>query len=338
MSRELGFGIANAEGLNRTLWEPLSSCPLCGHRIFRNIVMAYDRHYGNPGKYPVVECESCSLWFMNPMPTIEFLARAYPSNYYSYSAQAPSQRNSEPIIKKLKKLTRKVIGYTSGWTGDPKFDQPGSILDVGCGSGAFLLQMREKGWDVHGAELSLEAAKRGRELGLDIFGGTVEAACYPNNSFDYVRSNHSFEHIHNPREVLREIRRIIRPNGLLFIGVPNVKSLMSKLYGTYWWYLGAPVHTFGYSPATLAELLAQEGFRVIRVNYNSTFAGVFGSLQIVLNRENGESSESGWVYNNPGMRLLGHWIARIADFVRVGDCIEVIAEPQSYMQRGVSAE
>jgi SAM-dependent methyltransferase len=260
------------------------------------------------------------------MPTIDYLSNAYPTDYYSYTAQ-PSNRTKRPRYKKLKRLIRRLIGFTSGWTGDPYFRQPGRMLDIGCGTGTFLLQMRDKGWNVHGVELSLDAAERGRQQGLDIFGGTIEAAGYPDSTFDYVRSNHSFEHIHNPREVLREIRRIMKPKGLLFIGVPNVNGLMSRLYGTYWWYLGAPVHTFGYSPATLKELLVQEGFLVKKVNYNSTFGGVFGSLQIVLNRNNGKSSEEGWAYNNPAMRLLGHWIAKSIDFFRAGDCIEVIAEP-----------
>ena len=326
MKEDLNPQGAVLERQDARLWQIQSECMLCGHRVFRNVVVAPDRHYGNPGTFPIVECESCQLWFLNPMPTIEFLSGAYPSNYYSYAAQ-PANRKYRPIVKKIKRLIRRLIGYTSGWSGDPKFPQPGRILDVGCGSGTFLMQMRELGWDAHGVELSSEASEHGRQEGLEIFGGTLESANYPNQWFDYVRSNHSFEHIHNPREVLREIHRIIKPDGRLFIGVPNVNGLMSRLYGTFWWHLGAPVHTFGYSPITLSKLLAQEGFQVTRVQFNSTFAGIFGSLQIILNRKNGRASEDGWVVNNPGLRLLGHWMARCMDLFHAGDCIEIIAEP-----------
>jgi SAM-dependent methyltransferase len=313
-------------------WERRQSCPLCGHVVFRRVVDARDRHYGNPGTFPVVECELCGLWFLNPMPTIKYLEGAYPADYYSYSTPDADHRNSG--LKKLKNSIRKVIGFTSGWTGDPKMKSPGRVLDVGCGAGDFLLQMRDKGWEVHGVELSADAAQRGREKGLDIFGGTIETARYPEGAFDYVRSNHSFEHIHNPREVLHEIHRIIKPSGLLFIGVPNVSGLMSRVFGTYWWYLGAPVHTFGYNPGTLTKLLAQEGFRVTRVQYNSTHAGIFGSLQIFLNRNNGRSSEQGWVSKNFILQLIGHWVARCTDILHAGDCIELIAEPVYSSQVG----
>jgi SAM-dependent methyltransferase len=164
-------------------------------------------------------------------------------------------------------------------------------------------------------------------VGLDIFAGTIDAANYPSATFDYVRSNHSFEHIHNPREVLLEIRRILKSTGLLFIGVPNVKGWMARFYGSYWWYLGAPVHPFGYSPATLGQLLAESGFDVKRVNYNSNSAGIFGSLQIYLNRNNGKVGEDGWIARSRFLRLIGRWTARILDSLKTGDCIEIIAHP-----------
>ncbi len=334
MSNSLSLEDARADLRNEHFWQSLSCCPLCGRSAFAALFAARDRHYGNAGVFPVVECESCKLWFLNPMPTMAYLSGAYPSDYYSYS---PPPLNDLAVmnIQRTKKLVRRLVGFQSGRTGDPKFLRPGKVLDVGCGAGAFLLELRDNHWDVHGVELSLQAAARGRAQGLDIFGGTIEQAQYPDSTFDYIRSNHSFEHIHNPREVLREMRRTIKPNGLIFIGVPNVKGLMSRLFGNYWWYLGAPVHTSGYSPETLQELLKQEGFRVVKVNYNSTFGGVFGSLQIFLNRDNGRSSDEGWVFQNRAMRLLGHWIARWTDFFRTGDCIEVIAEPLPDVRQNV---
>ncbi len=326
MSNESSFENTRANKLDPRFWQRLSACPLCGAGSFCVVAMAKDRHYQNLGSFAVVECELCKLWFLNPMPTLEYLSGAYPMDYYSYTTQPPNSA-SEPRMKPIKNLVRRLIGFRSGKTHDPSFLRPGNMLDIGCGAGTFLLEMRDRGWNVHGVELSVQAAERGRQQGLDIFGGTLESAHFPSSTFDYVRSNHSFEHIHNPREVLREVRRIIKPNGMLFIGVPNVRCLMSRLYGTYWWYLGAPVHPFGYIPATLERLLTEEGFRVKKVGYNSSCAGFSGSLQIFLNRKNGKTSEDGWIIRNRLIRLLAHWIARWVDFFHVGDCIEVIAQP-----------
>ncbi len=308
-----------------TLWKELECCPLCGHEVFHTIVLARDRHYGNPGLFPVAECDRCGLWFLNPLPTMAYLSNAYPEDYYSYQPMIASSRS--PLSKKLRSALRNVLFYHSLRTKDPKFKEPGTMLDIGCGSGMFLTEMRSRGWNVHGVELDSRAAELGRQAGIDIVAGTIDEAQYPSATFDYVRSNHSFEHIHNPRDVLREIRRVMKPTGLLFIGVPNVNGWMARLYGRYWWYLGAPVHPYGYSPTTLGRLLQEEGFKVERVSYNSNFAGIFGSFQLYLNRANGKLGEDGWITRNRLLMLVGYWAARVLDLLHQGDCIEIIARP-----------
>jgi SAM-dependent methyltransferase len=307
-------------------WKELQCCPLCGQRAFHPVIQARDRHYGNAGLFQIVGCVTCGLNFLNPMPTVAYLSRAYPTSYYAYQPAIP-ERGRSRILKSVERMLRAILYFRPDSTGDPQFETPGTMLDIGCGSGAFLAAMREKGWQVHGVELDSIAAERGRQEGLDIFAGTIDAAKYPSATFDYVRSNHSFEHIHNPREVLLEIHRIMKPTGFLFIGVPNVKGLMARFYGTYWWYLGAPVHPFGYTPTTLGRLLAETGFQVDRVNYNSNSAGIFGSLQIYVNRNNGKVGEDGWIARNRFLSVIGRWAALGIDFLRMGDCTEIIARP-----------
>jgi SAM-dependent methyltransferase len=317
---------STADFSDTTQWKQLRYCPLCGLDVFRTAVQAPDRHYGNPGLFQVVECVYCSLNFLNPMPTVAYLSTAYPADYYAYQPLIPRARKSQ-ILESAKRIVGSILYVRTARTNDPKFQRPGTMLDIGCGSGAFLGAMRKRGWQVHGVELDNLAARRGKQEGLDIFAGTLDAAKYPSATFDYVRSNHSFEHIHNPREILLEIRRIVKPTGVVFIGVPNVKGLMARFYGTYWWYLGAPVHPFGYSPATLKRLLDETGFEVDRVNYNSNSAGIFGSMQTYLNRNNGRVGEDGGIARSHFLRLIGGWGAFILDRLRMGDCIEVIAHP-----------
>jgi SAM-dependent methyltransferase len=310
---------------NRAFWGPVDLCPLCGGREFSEFLRAPDPHYGNPGTFPVARCADCGLNFLNPQPTAAYLATAYPEDYYAYHVKVPTTPR-ERLVKKTKRVLRTLLYFHVNVTADPLFAKPGTMLDLGCGSGWFLAEMRDKGWRVHGVEPGLDAARLGREIyALDIFAGTIEEANYPTFTFDYVRSNHSFEHLNNPRQVLSEIRRVLKPNGKLLIGVPNVEGLAARFFGRYWWYLGAPVHPFGYSPRTLTRLLKEEGFEVERVRFNSTYAGIFGSLQIYVNRKNGRRSEQGWIFRNPVLMLGGHWLACIADLFRCGDCIEVTA-------------
>jgi predicted SAM-dependent methyltransferase len=186
--------------------------------------------------------------------------------------------------------------------------------------------MRDRGWTVSGVEINPSAAALGRHSkGLDIFSGTLQQAEFPDNYFDYIRSNHSLEHISCPGGTLDEVHRILKPNGKLFIGVPNIDSLSARLFKQYWWHLCAPVHTFGYSIKTLSRLLAKHKFRVERISCNSDWFGILGSLQIWMNRENGKKSMDGKLANIYLVRLFCQWIANLADLAHQGDMIEVTA-------------
>jgi SAM-dependent methyltransferase len=295
----------------------LRQCPLCQGEQHEEILLAQDRHYGIPGVYRIVRCVGCSLVFLNPMYSDEELSKLYPEDYYAYGDHFGSNPSKD--------LVKRILRYRLE-TKDPTFSVPGRMLDLGCGAGWFLYGMREAGWETYGVEISSAAAELGRKTaGLDIFPGTLDRANFPSEWFDYVRSNHSFEHISCPGETLDEIHRILKPEGKVLIGVPNVDSLNAKIFGQHWWYLGAPVHTFTYSGKTLSAFLAKHGFAVEKITYNSNFAGILGSFQIWLNRRNGRKSLEGIPINNSLLRLLCHWAARFIDLWRLGDAIEITA-------------
>ena len=141
-------------------------------------------------------------------------------------------------------------------------------------------------------------------------------------SFDYVRSYHSFEHMSNPRETLAEIHRILKPNGKLMIGVPNTAGLPARVFGETWYYLGAPLHVYGYNPKNLKRMVESNGFRVDSVRFNSNFRGIVGSVQFRTGRN---SSGARQLLSNPLLKLSGQVAARGLDLVRAGDCMELFA-------------
>jgi SAM-dependent methyltransferase len=297
-------------------WREWDRCALCGGREFADLYTAPDRHYGIAGCFKIVRCGRCGLVFLNPMPLEAELARMYPPSYYSYQDFLRPQN-------RLKRLAKRILVPRPA-TRDPEFPRPGRMLDLGCGSGAFLHHMRRNGWETHGVEISAEAARVGRErAGLDIFGGTLAEAAYPSDYFDYIRSNHSFEHLMNPGETLDEMRRVVKPGGKLLIGVPNIAGLNARIFKQYWWYLGAPVHPFNYSPRTLRGMVRKHGFVVDRVAYSGDYSGILGSLQIYLNRKSGRLSSQGLVVNNPALLWPAHGVARAMNALRLGDAIEI---------------
>jgi SAM-dependent methyltransferase len=295
---------------------PVSVCPACDGTRFSHYMRASDCHYSNEGEFSVSRCNACGLVFMDPMPTAEDLAPLYPQGYYSY--RSPSLPGGWRHVLRIASGLRKRTLL-------PKFHSPGVMLDIGCGAGQYLLEMQHAGWKVFGLELSTEAADVGRRAGLNIAGGELTNAGFESGKFDFVRLNHSFEHIPNPAAVLQEISRILKPDGKLFIGVPNIAGLAAKVFGRYWWNFGVPVHVYNYSAGNLAMLLRRHGFRVERIRHYSDYASILGSLQIFLNRNRAPGVSDGPVFRNLLARPFAHYLARMLDFVRLGDCLEVIA-------------
>lgn len=308
-----------ANCMNLEGWTQHQKCPLCKGTNSQPLYSTRDRHYGIKGEYQIVKCINCGLVYLNPMPDDSVLAQLYPETYYSYQDFSKLHQTA------LQKLSRAMLPGL-GRTKDPEFSKPGTMLDLGCGSGQFLYQMKMKGWETFGVEISQAAAAVGQKNGLNIFAGTLHEASYSNDMFEYVRSNHSFEHIFNPHETLHEIHRILKPTGKLHIGVPNIESLNANVFGKYWWYLGAPVHTFNYSKHTLPQLLEQHGFKVTSIVFNSDYSGILGSLQIYFNRNTQRLSTEGALITSKPLVFLAYHMAKIIDLIKQGDAIEVTAQ------------
>ncbi len=268
-----------------------TSCIICGCGDMEFLFRTWDRHYGIKGEYNIARCRQCGLIFLDPMLSELELRRLYPDDYYAYQ---PAVTRTSWIRKIGKRLFRLPIP-----THDPAFPAPGTVLDVGCGSGEYLLKMRKKGWRVFGVEPSRAAVIAGQNDGLKIFHGTVTQATFPDRFFDYVRANHSFEHMPNPHQALAEISRILKPHGKLFIGLPNTASLEFRLFKQYWWHLCVPVHAYGYSLGNIQSILAQHGFRLKERYFSSNYASILGSLQIFVNRKTRHPADGGPLLRNP---------------------------------------
>ena len=291
----------------------VAACPVCGSPKESGRFEARDPHYGNPGTWSLKCCAECGSFSLDPMPSEVELLRMYPSESYYAFRIAPER----PIRARL----RRLLGVTSE-TREPPFDAPGSVLDFGCGAGEFLLKMKAAGWACAGVEVNETALEVARSHGLRVENSLT---LYPAGAFDYVRANHSLEHVSTPREALEEMYRILKPGGTLFLGVPTNESQNARLFGRYWWYLGAPVHPVTFSTRGLLGLLRELGFEATRVSTNSDFGSTAGSVQIYLNRNSRRTSSEGIIFALKPLLVVGHWVAKLQDALGVGDKLEIIA-------------
>jgi 2-polyprenyl-3-methyl-5-hydroxy-6-metoxy-1,4-benzoquinol methylase len=161
--------------------------------------------------------------------------------------------------------------------------RPGGILvDVGCGAGEFLVRMKELGWEVAGVELDQAAAEIAeRRLGKRVTRGALPDAGFITSSVDAVTANHVIEHMYDPKELLSEAHRILRPGGILVVTTPNIESLGHRVFKNRWRGLEPPRHLHLFSMTSLRKCALGAGFVIQEVRTtarSATEVWCFGRL------------------------------------------------------------
>jgi SAM-dependent methyltransferase len=266
-------------------------CNLCGIDDAPALMVGADRVFDIGGAFRVVRCRRCGLVYLNPRPDSKELAVHYPPEYCA-SLQPQEWQGVAAWKVGIDMVTRRRL---------PRDVPPGRALEVGCAEGYYLLALRERGWQVAGVEISPEMARVARdEYGLDVRTGAAETtlADYADASFDLVAMWHVLEHVTDPAGVLKQIRRILKPNGRLVLEVPNFRGLSRSMFRTYWAALELPRHLYHFTPTTLRALLTSAGLHMNAVTGVPAAVVATGSLQLVWNRVTGRRGNALFV-NQP---------------------------------------
>jgi SAM-dependent methyltransferase len=129
------------------------------------------------------------------------------------------------------------------------------VLDIGCGYGDLLIYYKGCGVSCVGVDFSELAVAKAREYGLDVRLGSLHTQKFQDSEFNAIIMCHSFEHIPYPLQTTAEIRRILKPGGVVQIAVPNAES---PHFGQAWEHLSFPLHLYHFTTATLLRCL--DGF------------------------------------------------------------------------------
>lgn len=244
----------------RVAWEE-TACPLCGRDEAALVLEAPDPvPAGGAGlRFAVVRCEGCGLTYTNPRPTPATIGGFYPPDYQPHRRPRKMQ-HSRPA----RPLRARLFGRPCGERrGDLPWAGTGRLLDFGCGGGAFLKRMADRGWQVTGLDASVGAGRAVQEeLGLKVLAGTLPHPELTPCSFDVVTMWQSLEHVHRPLAVLREAYQLLVPGGKLIVATPNIESLPFYWFGPAWFGLDVPRHLTHFTPKTLRAMLETAGFRV----------------------------------------------------------------------------
>lgn len=222
----------------------------------------------------VTVCNDCGLGRLHPLPDPETVRGYYPDEYYG-ELGVKFQPLTERIVRAVS--ARHVTFLTAGLPNGAR------VLDVGCGRGMILGALADRGYEVHGIEVSERAAHGADSRAFVRIAQTVDEADYPDCHFDQVIIWHVFEHLADPRGTLETILRILKPGGRLIVAVPNFSSFQARLTGPAWFHLDLPRHLYQFPLAGLKTLLRRAGFEVCAEHHFSLRQNPFGWVQSVLN-------------------------------------------------------
>lgn len=229
----------------------------------------------------IQRCLQCGLLMTTPWKSADELISLYNQGYYSASADARRFRLglADGVMRLFRRTRARRIARRLGKPAGQ------NVLDVGCGRGDMLQALQQMGYQVFGTQLSVAAASFAEsQLGVkNIFVGDLLEAQYPASSFDFISLYHVLEHMADPVAQLGEVHRILKPNGLLYVEVPNAGGWPCRWFGKRWLAWDLPRHRFHFTPDTLMKMGKICGFTVVQRSFFSWEYSPPTLLQSILN-------------------------------------------------------
>lgn len=228
----------------------LTACPVCdGNRLFYQFSIEGNR---------LVRCEGCALLAVNPQPADADLLR-----WLADPPATPERSDVEAAhVSALHRATADDFLDLLTQYGAPAGAR---LLEIGCGDGDFLLRTRARGYAVTGIEFAEGTCETARtRLGdeVEILHATPDDLPGVDASYDVCVLSDVIEHARDPRHLLAQAHRLLKPGGILFFAIPSLDSLPARLLKNRWPQF-RPDHLWYFKADTMETLLGRAGFGAI---------------------------------------------------------------------------
>jgi len=242
--------------------------------------------FGTRERFTYVECSACGSLQIEEIPPD--LSRFYPSNYYALAAPAVRKESMAQRARYFLRgqLTLRQLGHPSpigsliNTLHQGKDDLPewldrryvnvrldSRILDVGCGNGPLLANLRRYGF------LRLEGIEPFIKAGIDFKTVKIHRttlAEFEGVGYDLIMLHHVLEHLPEPSAAFGQLAKMLAPEGRLLIRIPVAGCYAWRHYGTNWVQLDAPRHLVLYTPSALQQVAKRFGLEMCGMYYDST--------------------------------------------------------------------
>lgn len=258
-------------------WEVVP-CPQCGGKDSAPMLNAVPNEPRVTGSFSTARCCDCGLLFANPRLNKEALLSAYEalSGASALFATSDDSRQEGMVVRWWRHATQhQVVG---DWV------QRGPVLDVGCNNGDLLLDLRARGFEVHGIEMDHRAVENCLARGLNVRQGLIEEVELPKNKYGTILLSHVLEHISDLTTILRKLHGALLPGGRIVIAVPNAAGAVARAFGRHWHGWDPPFHLTHFEPYTLRSVLVKAGFDVTSVKTRGLPDDCTRSLSRLLKR------------------------------------------------------
>ena len=256
-------------------------CPVCGSRNRRRLGRAgkrnavFERYRTQIERVATVRCSECTALYIAPMVHFSeaLQGELYNIDYFAAADGVRDHKNmreKERILDILERVTGRLAGK--------------SFLDIGCGTGEYLVSASRRGMIVTGMDVEASLAEHIQaKYGLRVLTGSFGDDTFPPESFDVIVLSHVIEHLQEPMPLLRSIHRTLKPNGAFIMATPNFDSLLENvkdLYGRFRYDrtgsyfltpFTTPYHIVGFNTASARHILSRAGFEPV---YLKVFSGL----------------------------------------------------------------